>query len=476
MWPRTQEEVLRNRVSGFVCYRYRRDAENAMEACDDTDLFRNGRRLMIRWGKNVLKEQSSFGYGTEDSILKKQKFRQENIEMIDLENAVKVLIPKDSERERFITNVASLVAMDGPSTESRILEERRNDEEYSFLAQTYHEDETTREEHQFYRWRVYSFRKGEARYNWRTEPFQMVPDARAWIPPKRHDESLRSDRDRRAVDGNQKLSASELEEFQNFTRHKLCTSRKAICAAMAFCFEHSGCSTQIGKMLRDLLLDKQCSVEIRVSRIYLLSDILFNSQQPGVKNAFRYRDAIEKMAPSVFNDLGQHDKTMGRMRRQKLQVAVHSVLSAWTNWSVFDTSFLSELEARFEGREIIKKEKTKQVENVEEKFDVAGNNEIERKDAVTFEAHGDWTEVGEGGEDLIRSLAFEDSKNRKEKPNTIQPEFENDDDDDDIDGLPLNDDDLDKEGLRRLHLVHQITGDSSSKKQTVMGEEDIALK
>lgn len=84
--------------------------------------------------------------------------------------------------------------------------------------------------------------------------------------------------------------------------------------------------------------------------------------------------------------------------------------------------------------------------------------------------------MGEGGEDLIRSLAFEDSKNRKEKPNTIQPEFENDDDDDDIDGLPLNDDDLDKEGLRRLHLVHQITGDSSSKKQTVMGEEDIALK
>ena len=40
------------------------------------------------------------------------------------------------------------------------------------------------------------------------------------------------------------------------------------------------------------------------------------------------------------------------MTLNKLRKAVSSVLSAWTNWSVYDITFIDELECKFEGREL----------------------------------------------------------------------------------------------------------------------------
>merc|ERR1712232_1434084 len=95
-----------------------------------------------------------------------------------------------------------------------------------------------------------------------------------------------------------------------------------------------------------------------ISRLYLLSDVLFNSQQPGVRNAFLYRDAVELMAPDVFESLGKHGAggTVGRMTMNKLATAVSCVLAAWTEWSVYNPAFMDELQARFEGRELVKEE------------------------------------------------------------------------------------------------------------------------
>jgi hypothetical protein len=50
MHPWTDEEKLRERNTGFVCFMNREDAEEAIAACCETDVFQNGRRLMLRWG------------------------------------------------------------------------------------------------------------------------------------------------------------------------------------------------------------------------------------------------------------------------------------------------------------------------------------------------------------------------------------------------------------------------------------------
>jgi U2-associated protein SR140 len=62
MWPRTAEERSRNRNTGFVCFMTRKDAENAMEAYCDADPLETGRRMLLRWGKNV-KKTVKFGTG-----------------------------------------------------------------------------------------------------------------------------------------------------------------------------------------------------------------------------------------------------------------------------------------------------------------------------------------------------------------------------------------------------------------------------
>lgn len=264
------------------------------------------------------------------------------------------------------------------------------------------------------------------------------------------------------MDGSLELEPQDMEEFHTLTKRKLCASRQAICNAMAFCFEHSPASTQISQLLKELMLDGKCSVETRIARLYLLSDVLFNSQQPGVKNAFRYRDAIEKMSHEVFYSLGQH-RGMSRMSKHKMQTAVRTILSAWTNWSVFDHSFLDELETRFKGHEIIKIVPIK-IEQVEEQRDVIKEEpKDEEEETPVAVASGDWTEVNEE-EEVARKkveqalLGDQALTGRDHLTRAADSHF----DDEDIDGEALEDGDLDQEGLRRLKEIHEVSDDDST--------------
>ena len=128
---------------------------------------------------------------------------------------------------------------------------------------------------------------------------------------------------------------------------------------MSFCFDKSSAAKHISELLKESLLDTRVqNIDTRIARLYLLSDVLFNSQQPGVRNAFRYRDAIENMAPEIFRCLGQHgDGNVGRMTMNKLRSAVSAVLNAWTNWSVYNSDMIDDLYDLFEGRDPSKRKK-----------------------------------------------------------------------------------------------------------------------
>jgi len=271
-------------------------------------------------------------------------------------------------------------------------------------------------EYIFYRWRVYAFAQGDGFQSWRREPFMMLyhpqdpMGGRFWIPPSAPtnesdaaglEEKLghgREDRfhirqeDRRtrqggnipkskddgqllerghqfgtaharvvptsnkaALAGATVLNDSEIEEWNDIIHNRLCASKNSILEAMSFCFDRSTAAVQISQLMRTALLDdrKGISVDTRIARLFLLSDVLFNSQQPGVKNAYRYRDAIEAMAPEIFSSLGKHGQKqgemVGRITLNKLRNAVKAILSAWSDWSVYNTTFLEELDALFEG-------------------------------------------------------------------------------------------------------------------------------
>lgn len=399
MWPRTHEERSRNRNTGFVCFMHRADAEEAMDEYCDADPLGTGRRMMIRWGKNVKRSVKRGTGGVPMNFRKKAREVEDNssnahanqskgvvLEMKDplidpavefsvpqsessnqeynkecnnstvsptepppsnqvassrrkktvqppagpkydpvqhLAEAIVVNTPSDSRRMQFISTVASFVAKDGSIFEQKLIE-TQNNSDFRFLTpcddDEASDNNTWIEEHIFYRWRVYAFTQGDGFNSWRTEPFVMFhPYGRFWCPPplntaaalkeeeaekQRENNRLAAQEERRNMAVNKedcittgasmrrtnesaRLNEWERELWNTLLREKLCASQQCICEAMAFAFDKSGAAKEISALLKEALLECDSTVDTRIARLFLFSDILFNSQQPGVRNAFQ---------------------------------------------------------------------------------------------------------------------------------------------------------------------------------------------
>ena len=213
------EEKKRRRNTGFVCFMNRDDAEEAMEACDETDPFNNGRLLTLRLGKNVKKVRRDTDGFAKSSIQNRQKGRVEksdkgstyspavpqsnadagkltersipdglghssekqNLKIncmlqakpydpeIHASRAIRVETPTDQSRFHFISTTASYVAKD-PEIEQRLKDEETGNPLFGFLSLESVNEEEDQKEKLFYRWRVYSFCQGDTYSIWRTEP------------------------------------------------------------------------------------------------------------------------------------------------------------------------------------------------------------------------------------------------------------------------------------------------------------------
>ena len=265
--------------------------------------------------------------------------------------------------------------------------------------------------------------------------FLMFPNGRFWLPPQldtdavnrekanaaekeRRQRQQKEDRaNRELMTGRQferrkrrgefganssKLNPEELDRFDKLVRKKLSISRRTICEAMSFCFDNCMAAREVSDMVKDALLDESDYVtnDMRIARLYLLSDILFNSQQPGVRNAFMYRTTIESMAVDVFRELGnvvrRKERKSGRITVNKIRKAVSAVLGAWTEWGVYNSAFVDELETHFEGREVKKDtiiEKNIASDNAEDNVKEESTEEIE--EVVIDGPRGDWKAVSE---------------------------------------------------------------------------------
>lgn len=528
MWPRTPEERARGRNTGFVCFMKRQDAEVAMSTYQDSDPLNTGRCMCLGWGKNMKKmvkkggagvirgkrqiysgsgdpndngnkrlkvpdepeSYSSFPSGfSSESGKEKASFSKQTNAVIETPvydpskhtaNAIRVIVPADPRRLKFITTIASFVAKDGSVLEELLRKRKSSNGNFAFLQE--HNDATDRvstEERIFYRWRVFSFTQGDGINSWRTEPFVMVlPNGRFWIPPplntkaalleelktEEQEKMIRSQVETRrkmslqkgfmtgrqlertrhgALVGAAKLNNDELKEWEDILMNRLCSSRESICEAMAFSIEKSGAALHISGLLKKALLDDRCgvSIETRIARLYLMSDILFNSQQPGVKNAFRYRDAIEAMSPEIFRNFGQHGNgKAGRITMNKLGKAVSTVLRAWTSWSVYNPNFLEELQAAFEG-------KTTDVIKVAESESMSNDN---AESIVPTEQEEDscTEEIQLSAEVIMPQSEWTDAKDVEDDSN--QPDHFNEMQSNDniaMDGQQLEDDDIDSAAL-----------------------------
>lgn len=465
-----------------------------MHSLDDTDSFACGRRITLRWGKNIIREEgresvSEVPTSGSEVPSSSQQLRGHQINERPM---IQVRWPGDSLRERCISTVADFVARDGSALEKVLMSREAGNPRFDFLF-------PHGRDHEYYKWRVYAFCQGDHR-GVRMAPFSMLEGGCLWVPPlpptpPSTEDATAVESSAREVagggrcrtDGGAVLNAAELTEAHQLFRAELCASRSAICRAMAFCFEKTSAAHHVASLLQGLFTMEDAasgvmdtsqrgnckvSVETLVSRLYLLSDVLFNSQQPGIKHAFLYRSAIESMAPGVFSALGSYSRNQqARGRRwtahHKLATAVHVVLQAWSSWNVYPPAFLQELQARFEGREAsydadvggaVEERKEASFDPSDAKPELLVDGETEAP-CVLEVAQGQWTAVEDTHESYpvfpVINLSSTDRKGLT--------------DEQDQDGEPLEDDHIERRGDLDGEPIH--VSDAVDRNEKPLAEE-----
>lgn len=160
--------------------------------------------------------------------------------------------------------------------------------------------------------------------------------------------------------------------------------------------------------------------------LYLISDILSSSSTSGVRHAWRYRQLFESALKShhVFEHLGRLEKTLrwGRLRAEKWRRSIASVLTLWEGWCAFPQASQEHFLAVFEKPPLTKEE--------EEKL-----KEAEKVDKAAKEAKRRWKTVDEKAQEA------EELERRKREEGVEEMDF------DDVDGQPMEDEDLDGEPM-----------------------------
>uniref|UniRef100_A0A1D1ZV34 U2 snRNP-associated SURP motif-containing protein n=1 Tax=Auxenochlorella protothecoides TaxID=3075 RepID=A0A1D1ZV34_AUXPR len=373
MWPRDEEQRRRGRNTGFVLFMLRDDADRAREALDGA--FLHEMPLNIGWGKamplptapiwpppgGLAVEEGAPLYPAppapgpdgrwtwREAVPVVPHGARDDAAQGPLGRGPRIVVhPPADERTRFVIDaVAYYVIRDGCSFEQVVMERELGNPEFAFLL------DTTSAEHAYYRWRLFSLASGDSLRSWRVEPFLMVEESNAWVPPPMTvgaagiaKTAAQGGGGRRRPEEARPLSEAQRDRFEDCLR-RLTMAREDICAAMMFALEMADSAAEVAEILSDALTLPETPIPLKVARLFLLSDILHNSTAP-VRNASRFRVCIQPLLPDIF--LGLQEAYRGadsRMGQELLRRHVLRVLRAWRGWFVFSDDFLAGLQATF---------------------------------------------------------------------------------------------------------------------------------
>lgn len=169
--------------------------------------------------------------------------------------------------------------------------------------------------------------------------------------------------------------------------------------------------------------------------LYVISDILSSSATSGVRHAWRYRQLFESALRShkVFEHLGRLEKDLkwGRLKAEKWKRSVGSLLHLWEGWCVFPQSSQEQFVQMFEEPPL-----------TEEELQEKERAEAERASTTISKSKSRWKTVEDdaasGKFDPTRSLQSE----APSQPITPDIGFAEDESMSDIDGVPMEDSDL----------------------------------
>uniref|UniRef100_A0A1A8D8F4 U2 snRNP-associated SURP domain containing n=1 Tax=Nothobranchius kadleci TaxID=1051664 RepID=A0A1A8D8F4_NOTKA len=240
------------------------------------------------------------------------------------------------------------VVREGPMFEAMIMNRELNNPMYRFLF------DNQSPAHVYYRWKLYSILQGESPAKWRTEDYRMFKNGSLWRPPPLnpylHGPYDDGDEEEDEEEANKKgcLKEEERDKLEEMLRG-LTPRRGDVAEAMLFCLSHAEAAEEIVECITESLSILKTPLPKKIARLYLVSDVLFNSSAK-VSNASYYRKYFETKLCQIFSDLNATYKTIqGHLQSENFKQRVMSCFRAWEDWAVYPDPFLIKLQNIFLG-------------------------------------------------------------------------------------------------------------------------------
>ncbi|MES1918859.1 U2 snRNP-associated SURP domain-containing protein, variant 2 [Bonamia ostreae] len=267
--------------NAFVNFMWRDDARNAINALNDQILFDKIVTLSMEKVLPPVWYPIQFGK-KEATVVDIDQLK--NVEMRTVE------MIKDDKTRRLIDAVATFVSKEGYLFEKHFIEIHAEDPNFDFIT------ETKTPKNLYYRWRVYSLSQGDSLDDWSLKPFRIIENGPLWIPPSKNRQNTSSntkstqkpitkfERKKSITKFMKENKRDELDQILS----NLDKDRYSIREAMGFCIDNSEHAIEIADTITESLIVEETDVNKRISRLYLVSDILHNSDS-SVRNSSAYR-------------------------------------------------------------------------------------------------------------------------------------------------------------------------------------------
>ncbi|CAI7723106.1 U2 snRNP-associated SURP motif-containing protein, putative [Plasmodium vivax] len=328
MYPRTDEDKKKARISGFVCFENRDDAENARDALDGVEMF--GNIVKVGWSKAIPKNLNTNKFEHNQF-----HYEKSNLYHSGSNKKIEILLPEDRKTKRIIDLLAKYVTEEGYTFEEAIKRNEKDNPVFTFLF-------NTSDLFYYYKWRVFSFAQGDSYKNWRADPFQMFENSYVYVPPIQKNAKKVAPKKEKSRNKKNKIDEKKKEKLINIINN-LNRKRVSICRAMIFCTRHSDFSADIVKTISNYLTDFKYDMLKKINLVYLLSDILYNCSNQ-FYSSWSYRKHIEEELPRIFFHFRKNIKKCdSKIKAKMFTDSIMNIFDMWDVWAIYSSIFMNGL-------------------------------------------------------------------------------------------------------------------------------------
>jgi len=355
----------------FCNYRTRQQAEYAMQSLQENQVW--GANLKFDWGKKLENEmqlivnappaQNPNIYYSKGKARPYLRFPKSDTFPPLGHPRVQVKFPSDSRRRQIIDCLSEHVAMYGMAFENVAISkvnsgQTDHQEDFSFLLAV---DST---DHMYYRWRLWSLAMGETLDRWTPEPFQMMQGGPFWIPPPLENRKLLNadpstlqnvpappprpmpqfaaqpvpppPPPRNPFDMLECQRTALFEHLQQIN-----PTRKSVRKVLHYCISNHNHAQEICDILHQSMATKKPNYDRKLARLYLVNDLLFNSQMS--KSGKPFRGFLKQKLEGIFEHLHNLlDNTLEKDQKE-FHTNVVQVLNVWEKNTLYTKPYLDRL-------------------------------------------------------------------------------------------------------------------------------------